>query len=61
VRGFVRQYDEDGNEFRRNADVGNGGSEAVDEKPLARLMRRPAPIKAKDDGLCIFRLPNEAN
>jgi len=61
LRGFVREDDEDGKEFRRNADVGSGGSKAVDEKPLARLMRRPTPIKAKDDGLCIFRLPNDAN
>ena len=53
---FVGQDDARGNEFRIKADVGNGGTGAVHEKPLTRLLRSATPIKAKDDGrlLCIL-------
>lgn len=52
---FVEQDDEDGNEFRTKADdVGNGGTGAVHEKPLAMLLRSAAPTKATDGGLCIL-------
>ena len=41
-----------GNEFRINADVGDG-----QEKPLARLLRRAAPINGREVlGLCIILL-----
>lgn len=51
----MRQADEDDNEFRIKADdVGSGGTGALHEKPLARLLRSAAPMKATDGGLCIL-------